>query len=447
MTTTATAPAGRGFGRGLGREFNLLWLGQSVSNVGDKINVFVVPTIMILLLHASAFQVGLVGMAQYLAIPLLSLVAGVLVDRWTLRYTLIWCDVIRCVVIAVIPIAWWLGLLSVPVIFFCVAVANATSVFFNIGYTATISAIVPTDGRVKAYSQMESSRTVSEVVGPAIASGLYQLMGTASLLVDAASFLFSAGNIRAMAPYGVQKVRKDPMWTRLKAGVRLNWQDPVLRGTVLGTTLLNMGGPIFVTVLPILAYRGLNLSVGTLGTVMSVAAVAAVIGALVAQRVSKFLGPARLMPWSVFLHCLVGLGILAAPALPSAVVLGATLSFYGLFMVWYNVSTAAVRQARVNPADQAVSHAAFRTVTWGVIPFAALLGGVLVQVLTPHFGVLNAAKITMVGGTLIGVLFAWIPEAPTQARLDRERASAEAAASAKAGAGAEAPATDPVRAS
>ena len=90
-------------------------------------------------------------------------------------------------------------------------------------------------------------------------------------------------------------------------------------------------------------------------------------------------------------------------------------------MVWYNVSTAAVRQARVDPADQAVSHAAFRTVTWGVIPFAALLGGVLVQALTPQLGILNAARVTMVGGTLIGVLFAWIPEAPTQARLDRER--------------------------
>jgi MFS family permease len=419
--------AGSRFERGLGREFNLLWLGQSVSNIGDRINLFVVPTIMILLLHASAFQVGLVGMAQYLAIPLLSLVAGVLVDRWTLRSTLIWCDLIRCAVVAAIPITWWLGVLSVPVVFIVVAVANATSVFFNIGYTATISAIVPGDGRVKAYSHMESSRTVSEVVGPAIASALYQFLGTASLLVDAATFLFSAGNIRAMQPYGVEKVRRDPMWTRLKAGVRINWNDPVLRGTVLGTTLLNMGGPIFVTVLPILAYRGLHLSVATFGTVMSVAAVAAVIGALIAQRASKFLGPARLMPWSVFLHCFVGLGILAAPFLPPAIVLGVTLSLYGLFMVWYNVSTAAVRQARVNPADQAVSHAAFRTITWGVIPFAALLGGVLVEVLTPHFGVLDAAKITMVGGTLIGVLFAWIPEAPTQSRLDRERAAAESA--------------------
>jgi len=426
VTAAATAPAPRGLARGLGRDFNLLWLGQSVSNIGDRVNLFVVPTIMILLLHASAFQVGLIGMAQYLAIPLLSLIAGVLVDRWPLRWTLIWCDVIRCAVVAAIPISYWLGMLSVPVLFVCVAVANATSVFFNIGYTATISAIVPVDARVKAYSHMESSRTVSEVVGPAVASGLYQLLGTVSLLVDAVSFLFSAANIRAMKPHEVKPERRDPMWTRLKAGVRLNWNDPVLRGTVLGTTLLNLGGPIFVTVTPILAYRGLNLSVATFGTVMSVAAVAAVVGALVAPRVSKFFGPARLMPWAAFLHSLVGLGVLAAPGLAPAVVLGVTLSCYGLTMVWYNISTAAVRQARVNPADQAVSHAAFRTVTWGVIPLSALLGGVFVQLLTPQLGVLDAAKTTMVAATLIGVLVAWIPLAPTQAHLNREHAEAGA---------------------
>ncbi|BEL02166.1 MFS transporter [Actinoplanes sichuanensis] len=410
----------------LGREFNRLWLGQSVSNIGDRINLFVVPTVMILLLDASAFQVGLVGMAQYLAIPLLSLAAGVLVDRWDLRWTLIWCDLIRALAIVTIPVAWWLDVLSVPLIFVVVALANATAVFFNIGYTATIAAIVPDSGRVQAYANLEGSRSVSEVVGPAIASGLYRLFGVWSLLVDAITFVFSAITIKSMRRYGQRRLHHEPMWSRLVAGVRLNWDDPVLRGTILGTTLLNCGGPIFVTVLPILAYRGLGLSVPQLGLVMSVAAVAAVAGALLAQRVSRLIGPARMMPWSVFLHCLVGLGVLAAPALNSAVVLGVTLSLYGLFMVWYNVSTAAVRQARVRAADQAVSHAAFRTVTWGVIPFAALLGGVLVEQLTPAHGVLDAARITMVGGTLIGVLFAWIPIAPTQARLDRERAAVPA---------------------
>lgn len=424
----------------LGREFNLLWAGQSVSNIGDKINLFVVPTVMILVLHATPFEVGLVAMAQYLAIPVLSLVAGMLVDRWDLRTTLIVCDLIRFGVIILIPTAYWFGFLSVPLLFISVAVANATSVFFNIGYTATIASIVAPEGRVKAYSNLETSRTTSEVIGPAIASGLYTLLGVAALLIDAATFLFSAANIRAMKPYGGGAGKQQPMWTRLKRGVRLNWDDPVLRGTLLGTLLANIGGPIFVTVMPVLAYRGLGLSVGALGAAMSVAAVGAVLGTFVAPRVSRRLGAARMMPVSIFLHSVVGLGILAAPALPPAIVLGATLTLYGIFMVWYNVSTAAVRQARVPSADQAVSHAAFRTVTWGVIPVSVFMGGVIVELLTDSYGILNATKITMVFGTLIGTLFAALPLLPLQGRIDREKAEAERAAAAPPEVGSTAPA-------
>ncbi|MFG2041120.1 MFS transporter [Dactylosporangium sp. NPDC048998] len=410
----------------LGREFNLLWAGQTVSNIGDKISIFVVPTLMILVLHASPLQVGLVAMAQYLAIPLLSLVAGALVDRWDLRRTLIGCDLVRAAVIALVPAAYFGDFLSVPLVFAVVAVVNATAVFFNVGYTATIASIVGPDGRVKAYSHLEASRTTSDVVGPAVASGIYVLLGAGALLVDAATFLFSAVQIRAMKPYGGGGGRQESMWRRLAHGVRLNWTDPVLRRTLQGTLLANIGGPIFVTVLPILAYRGLGMSVGALGTVMSVAAAGAVAGSLVAQRVSRLLGPARLIPWSIFLHSLVGLGILFAPALPAALVLGATLTLYGIFMVWYNVSTAAVRQARVPSRDQAVSHAAFRTITWGVIPFSVLAGGIIVDALAGRLGILGASKLTMVGGTLIGTLFAAIPLAPLHALLRRERETAPA---------------------
>lgn len=404
----------------LGRAFNLLWAGQSVSYIGDKINLFVVPTVMILLLDASAFEVGVVGMAQWLAIPLLSMVAGVLVDRWDLRRTLVWCDLIRFAVIAVLPVAYWLDFLSVPLIFASVAVVSAMTVFFNIGYIATIAAIVPAETRVGAYSRMETSRTVSEVVGPAIAGGVYQLMGVFSLVVDAATYLFSAGSIRAMRPYGGGAGRAQPMWVRFKRGFQVNWNDRVLRGTMLATLLSNIGGPIFVTVMPQLAYRGLGLSAGTFGTVMSVAAVGAVVGALLTQKVSRLMGPARVMPWAIFLHSAVGLGVLAAPALPSAIVLGATLAAYGFTLVMYNVSTAAVRQVRVANEDQAVSQAAFRTVTWGIIPVAAFMGGVIVDAFTEPAGVLAATKYTMVAATLIGTFLAWIPIVTAHRRITRE---------------------------
>ena len=98
----------------LNRDFHLLWAGETVGYIGDRVTMFVVPALMVFALGASAFEIGLVSMAQYVAIPVLSLVAGALVDRWDVRRLLIACDLIRAAAVALIPIAYWQGFLTVP---------------------------------------------------------------------------------------------------------------------------------------------------------------------------------------------------------------------------------------------------------------------------------------------------------------------------------------------
>ncbi|MEV7007053.1 MFS transporter [Streptosporangium sp. NPDC051022] len=408
----------------LGREFNLFWGGQTVSLVGDRITVFVVPTLMIFALHASPLEVGIVAMAQYLGIPLLGPVAGVLVDRWDKRLTLLACDLVRLAAVAAIPVTYWCGVLSTPVLFVCVALISGATIFFNIGYLVAVPTTVPEDRLVRAYSRLEGSSTVSEVAGPSIAAGLYHALGVAALLVDAASYLVSAACFRFMRPWGNSTVHQGAVRSRLLLGFRLNWADPVLRRVVVAAVTLNSGGPIFVTVLPVLAYQGLGVSVGVFGAAMSVAAVGAVLGAVVAPRISDRLGLGRTMAWALLLHCLVGLGILAAPALPAAPVIGVTFACYGFFMSCINVCGAPIRQSRMTAENQGVMHAAFRTATWGVIPLAALVGGLAVTLLTGSLGVLGAARTVMVGGTLLAA-FSFLPAAGIQPLLDRAKRQEE----------------------
>lgn len=385
----------------LGREFNLFWAGQAVSNIGDRITIFVVPTAMILLLDPSPLEVGIVAMAQYLGIPLIGPLAGVLVDRFDNRLTLITCDIIRLVAAAAMPVAYWLGVLSTPLLFVCVALISGATIVFTVGYLVAVPATVEKPHLVRAYSRLEGTRSVAEVGGPSLAAGLYHVLGVAALLVDAASYLISAICYRLMKPWGRQSVPSGSVWTRLSLGFRLNWADPVLRRVIVAAVVLNSGGPIFVTVLPVLAYRGLGVSVGTLGLAMSVGAVGALIGAMVAPRISERLGQGRTMAWALLLHCLVGLGVLFAPTLPSGPVIAVTLGFYGFFMSCINVCSAPIRQSRMTADNQGTMHAAFRTVTWGVIPLAALIGGWVVTLLTGPIGILDAARVAMVGGTLL----------------------------------------------
>lgn len=414
----------------LSREFHLLWAGETVGHVGDRVTLFVIPTVMVFVLSASPFEIGLVSMAQYVAIPVLSLVAGALVDRWDLRRLLIACDLVRFAAVALIAIAYWRGFLSVPLLFICVAVVSASTVFFTLGYVPALSSIVAPEDLVRANSRLEGSRTVSEVAGPGLAGWLYQALGAAALWVDAFSYLFSAAAFRAMRPFGVATASGQSLRSRLALGIRLNWTDPVLRRSTAGTLLANIGGPIFVTQMPVLAYQGLHLSAGLFGTVMSIASLGAVLGAVIAPRVSRRWGSGRILALSMVAHSAAGLGILAVPRYPAAVVLCVTLTFYGFFFAWYNINSQSVRQARVPIKDQAVIHGAYRTVTWGVIPISAFAGGWIVTQLAGHMGTLDAAKITMLAATVIGIS-SIIPLAGMQRLLDTAPPMDEAEAEAQ----------------
>ena len=388
----------------LGRGFNLFWTGQTVSMAGDKVTVFVVPALMIFALHSSPLQVGIVAMAQYLGIPLVGPVAGVLVDRWDKRRTMLTCDLVRLAAVAVIPIAYWRHFLSTPLLFACVAVVSGATIFFTIGYLVAVPAVVAEDHVVQAYSRLEGSGSVTEVAGPSMAAGLYSALGAGALFVDAASYLISAASFRFMQPWGTRTVTAGSIRRRLTLGFRLNWADPVLRRVVVAAVTLNSGGPVFVTVLPILAYRGLHLSIGAFGAAMSVAAVGALVGAVVAPKIAQRFGLGRTFAWSLLAHNLVGLGILAAPALPPTAVIAVTMACYGFCMSCINVCSAPTRQSRMSAENQGVMHAAYRVFTWGVIPVAALVGGLGVSLLTGSLGVLDAARVMMAGGTVLAAL-------------------------------------------
>ncbi len=82
-----------------------------------------------------------------------------------------------------------------------------------------------------------------------------------------------------------------------------------------------------------------------------------------------------------------------------------------------NVCSAPIRQSRMPAENQGAMHAAFRTATWGVIPLAALVGGLAVTLLTGPLGILDATRVVMAGGTMLAAL-SFVPAIRVQPLLD-----------------------------
>jgi len=95
------------------RNFVKLWSGETVSLIGNQITQFTLPLVAILTLHASTVQVGVLNACRTAPVVVVSLFAGVWLDRRRRRPILIACSLGNAALIALIPISDALGLLRI----------------------------------------------------------------------------------------------------------------------------------------------------------------------------------------------------------------------------------------------------------------------------------------------------------------------------------------------
>jgi DHA3 family macrolide efflux protein-like MFS transporter len=212
--------------------YRWLWIGQFVSMIGDKINQ-IAMAMMVYAVTGSMFQMGLMLGITLLPAALFGLLAGVYVDRWDRRRTMIWADLIRAGLVAVIPFVARFGIGWVYAIAFIV---STVSLFFIPAKRAIIPDLVPTDELMAANSLDDTAEAVAEFAGLAVGAALVALLGHAMAFgVDAVSFVFSAIMIaRISLPRRVVEAEEgmSSVWSEAADGLRFIWNSAVLRDLI-----------------------------------------------------------------------------------------------------------------------------------------------------------------------------------------------------------------------
>ena len=167
--------------------FRRLWYAQIVSNFGDFVALFAVIDVLTFKLHATAQQVTGVQIAYLVPIAVLGVIAGVFVDRWPLKPTMVSSDLIRgCLVLLLL-------LCTRPMHFYLVLAAiSIVSSFFGPAQGVVIRSLVPFHGLRSANALMTQVMFLTRIAGPAAAATLVSFFGRQSCyLADAASFIAS----------------------------------------------------------------------------------------------------------------------------------------------------------------------------------------------------------------------------------------------------------------
>jgi MFS family permease len=356
----------------------------------------------VLVLHASAFRVSLLGMFDLLPFLLFALPAGAWVDRVARRPVLVGADVVRAFVLGSIPLAAGLGHVTFVQLCLVGFVAGTLTVFFDVSYQSYLPSLVEQDDLVDANSKLELSRSGAQIGGPGLAGVLVQSIGAPyAVAIDAVSFAWSAlflGRIHAKEV--VEPPAEAPHLRReIGEGLRYLLSDDRWRAMTTYAAVFNLGTGIIGPLVLVFAVRGWGLSAGELGLAFMLGNIGWLVGALVVGRTSRGLGLGRTL---VLGGALSGAPFLLVPLLPKVYAfpaLVAALAIASLGVVIYNVNMISLYQTQIPAQLLGRINASRRWIVWGVIPLGNLIGGVLASQIGLRPALIIGASISLVAVT------------------------------------------------
>jgi MFS family permease len=398
-------------------DFLKLWSAETISQFGSQVTGLALPFVAIVTLDVTPFEVALLGVVEFAPFILVSLPAGVWVDRLQRRPILIVGDLGRAALLGSIPIAYGLDVLTIWQLYVVGFAVGVLTVFFDVAYMSYLPSLVSRDQLVDGNSKLEISRSGAQLAGPAIAGGLVQaITAPFAILVDALSFVASGlfvMRIRKREEVPEREAGRSPfagMKAELSEGLRYVLGHRYLRWIAASTAAFNFFGNVIWTMFLVYAVRELGLSAGTIGVVFAIGNAGALVAAFATSRVAGKLGVGP----AIVVGAATGIAVLLVPLAPESgpipyLVAAQLIMSFGV--VLYNVTQGSFRQAITPERLQGRMNSVMRFMVWGVMPLGMLLGGAIASAFSLHAAIWVGA---------IGMSLAFLPVLLSPVRTLRE---------------------------
>lgn len=380
--TSTLAPVGTAPQRKPHRNFNLLWLGEGVSVLGNATTSILIPLLAITGFGAGPGWMGTLTAAAWLPWLVIGLPAGAWVDRMDPRRVMITSDLVAAAALVTVPIAALFDVLTLAHLVIAALVNGGATVFFRTAYSKLLIEIVDEDDLEQANGKLFGTESAMQVVGPGVGGVMAQVLSAAgAILLDVFSFLISAFclfRIRPTPPHEpVAQPPKESLRTRIKDGISYVARDRYLRTMTLigGASNFGLTGMMALIVLFLIDSIGLRPSL--VGLALTLGSVGGLVGAAIARSLSQRWGSGRV---STGLLVLSGPSVMFVPlAGPGWGVTWLILGLFlvGVFVVAGNVIRAAWRQRYVPAALMGRAVTTSQVINFGTMPLAGVTAGIL----------------------------------------------------------------------
>lgn len=284
-----------------------LWCSVLLSNLGGQLTMIVLPLTAVVMLQATPTQMGLLGAMELLPFVLLSLPAGVYLDRIRKLPVYMGGEFLMAALLVSVPIAWKLDLLSMNWLY---VVGFGAGVVYTVAGSASqivLTQLVGRDQLVKAHAQNALAGSAAEVIGPGIAGLLIKILGgPLTLLADCLLVLCSAFMLKGLhvneQPTSAQGKH---FGAQLRAGLWFVRSQPLLVHSALVVGCWQFFSQMALSIQVIYAIRELGLSEAHLSMSYVALGVGSITVGIIGPRVSKSIGPGPALLMGVIL---TGLG-------------------------------------------------------------------------------------------------------------------------------------------
>jgi MFS family permease len=385
--------------------FRWLWLGQIISNYGDSLTSL---ALLILINRLTGSTAAIATVAILMALPqvTIGMMAGVFVDRWSRKTTMIVSDVLRGIVV--------LGLLLVRgpedvwILYALTLVQATVGVFFSPARMALLANIVSGEELLAANSLSQTSRIIFGLMGTASAGVLIGLWNDFALIfiTDALTFFISAlFTWRVIAPVIARSQASATVRNILDeflVGLRIIFASRTLIGVLVSAAIVMLGmGAVNVLFVPLLVDE-LSLPETWFGAIEAAQVAGMVLGGSLTAVLATRLQPTRMISLGLMV---VGLGIGAIAAVTQVWHIMLLLFPIGLAIMPVNASIATLTQTLVSDELRGRIGAALQTMIGAASITSMALAGVLAGLVGVRNVFLMAGVLAIIAGIIAIPIF------------------------------------------
>ncbi|MEU4806943.1 MFS transporter [Actinosynnema sp. NPDC023587] len=385
-------------------DFRSLWIGETAGRLGSAATSVVLPLVAVATLGADSFAVGALSAASALPWLLISLPAGVWVDRVRRRPLMVGCDLVAAGALVSVPLAGAFGVLSLAHLFVVAFVVGVTTVVFVTAYRAYVPFLVSPAHLVEANAKLQGSEQGSQIAGRGLGGVLAQVLGPPiAIAVDVLGYLASAlclTRIRAKEEVRDSGARRAGLVREVTDGLLFIARDRHLRFLCAFSAIANLAYSALQALQIVFLVRDVGLAPGVVGFVVAASGTGGVVGALAASRAAARWGTAGAIRRWAFVTAPFAVLVPLTTGGPGVVLFAVGAFTVTAGLVAITVVVVAFRQAYCPPELLGRVSASAQFLNYGAIPLGTLIAGTLADSLGNQTALWHVAGVFVIYGLM-----------------------------------------------